>query len=95
MHNMIYLIGRINNEYEFKDNKVEMEISVPRAFKNEEGIYEVDIIPVRLFNTIAEHTAEYCKKGDLIGIKGRLQTLDNQLVVVADKISFLASNKTN
>ena len=51
---------------------------------------------------MAENTTEYCKKGDLVGIKGRLQNRsyeDEQgekkyiTEVIVDKISFLASKK--
>ena len=52
--------------------------------------------------TLANSTAEYCKKGDIIGVKGRLQTQlynkeDGSTVkitkVVAEKITFLSSKK--
>ena len=50
--------------------------------------------------TIAENTAEYCKKGDIVGVKGRLQTNNYEkedgskvfkLDVVAEKVTFLSS----
>jgi single-stranded DNA-binding protein len=45
---------------------------------------------------MANTTKEYCRKGDLIGIKGRLDSLwqNNRIVVVADKVTFLATKKT-
>ena len=50
---------------------------------------------------IATNTAEYCKKGDLVGIKGRLQTESYEkdgekkfsTSVIVDKVSFLATRK--
>ena len=51
---------------------------------------------------IAEHTCEYCKKGDIVGVKGRIQTSSYEtedgnkkyaMEVVAEKISFLSSKK--
>ncbi len=106
MHNLIYLIGRLAEEPEVKElddgKKVtNITLAVQRSFKNEEGIYETDFIRCTLWNGIATNTAEYCKKGDLVGIKGRLQTESYEkdgekrfnTSVVVDKVSFLASRK--
>ena len=41
-----------------------------------------------------ETTKEYCLKGDLIGIRGRLAKLENEnLKVIAEKITFMSSGK--
>lgn len=92
MHNMVYLIGRLNNELVMKGDTVEIELAVQRAFKNDDGIYETDFIPVKLSGQIALNTIEYIKKGDLVGIKGRIE-MNDTLKVVCDKISFLASKR--
>ena len=97
MHNQVYLIGRLvkDIEVEEKDNstKAIITIAVQRSYKNEEGIYESDLIPCILWNGVATHTKEYCEKGDLVGIKGRLQIVDEKIVAIADKITFLSSKK--
>lgn len=66
-------------------------LSVPRSFRNENGEYDSDVIPCKLWNSIAENTVEYCKQGDLIGVKGRLEMTDSGLQVIADKVTFLSS----
>ena len=75
-------------------------LAVPRSFKNSEGQYETDFISCVLWKGIAENTVEYCKKGDLVGIKGRIQSRNieideetkKQVVeVVAEKVTFLSS----
>lgn len=56
---------------------------------------------VFLWKGIAESTANYCKKGDLVGVKGRLQTreyeTDNEkrkvVELVAEKVTFLSGAK--
>ena len=107
MHNMVYLIGRLTENPEVKELENEMStmainLAVQRSYKNEEGIYDTDFIRCVLWNGIAEHTAEYCKKGDLVGIKGRLQNRKYEdsenntkyiTEVMVDKVSFLASKK--
>ncbi len=107
MHNMVYLIGRLTETPELKDldderQTLAINLAVQRSYKNEDAIYETDFIRCVLWNAIAEHTAEYCHKGDLVGIKGRIQNRSYEdedgnkkyiTEVIVDKISFLASKK--
>ena len=109
MHNIVYLIGRLTNTPEMKTyedgkEKLTINLAVQRSFKNDDGIYEVDYLRVILWNVLAAHTAEYCNKGDLVGIKGRIQTrsyeneegeLKYVTEIIADKISFLSSASKN
>ena len=48
-------------------------LAVPRSYKNKEGVYDTDFIDVTLWNAVGENTAEYCRKGDIVGVKARLQ----------------------
>lgn len=99
MHNMAYLIGKLTNNVELEHDddkdKAKITLAVVREFKNEEGVYETDYIEVELYGALATHTAEYCKKGDLVGIKGRIRNVNTEhgstTVIVADEISFLTS----
>ena len=106
MHNLVYLIGRlcedtVTKEYEDGKSMLTINLAVQRSFKNENGIYETDFIRCILWNGIAAHTSEYCKKGDLVGVKGRIQnrSYDDSgekkyiTEVIVDKVSFLASKK--
>lgn len=99
MLNQVIIVGRLVSkpivEYNQSERKVsEITLAVPRSFKNDEGIYDTDFIKCILWNTVAENTAEYCEKGDLIGVKGRLQCLGgSELQLVAEKVTFLATNK--
>ncbi len=107
MLNNIILLGRIAEEIKLEELENETKVArltlaVPRNYKNEEGIYETDFIDVVLFKSIAINTKEYCCKGDLVAIKGRIQTrnIENEngekrkiTEVVAEKVSFLASKK--
>ena len=83
-------------------NKVtNVTIAVPRSFKNINGEYDTDFVSCVLWKGIAESTANYCKKGDLVGVKGRLQTreyeTDNEkrkvVELVAEKVTFLSGAK--
>ena len=105
MLNQVVLVGRLTSDLEAKEledgKKVtNMTLAIPRSFKNAEGEYETDFVECTLWNNIAENTAEYCKKGDIVGVKGRLQTNNYEkedgskvfkLDVAAEKVTFLSS----
>ena len=94
MLNQIILVGRVQ-DIKQEQKKVIATLSVPQSFKNISGEYEVNIIDVSIYGTIAETTQEYAKKGDLIGVKGRLQRLekDKTLEVIAERVTFLSTRK--
>lgn len=85
MHNMIYLIGIVQEIKEVEENSAYLVLNVEYKDENNEDI--VSSFNCRLWNALATHTMEYLSNGDLVGIKGRLQ--DNEIII--DKVSFLAS----
>lgn len=100
--NKVILIGRICNDIELRyfENEVgvaTINVAVPRAFKNAKGEYETDFIKVVLYNQVAEVLNKNCKKGDLIGIDGRIQVRNYEYEgkprvdtsVVCEKITLL------
>lgn len=105
--NNVILVGRLTCEPEIvkiDDNKklTTIILAVNRNFKNADGIYETDFVRCILWNSVATNTTEYCHVGDVIGIKGRLQTSkyedENKKVhhvtdVIAERVTFLSSNK--
>ena len=88
MLNQFILVGRIS-----KIEQGKVMIALPRYYKNDEGIYDTDFVSVTIKGNIEENTREYCRKGDRIGIKGHISCLDNNLELVAEKLSFLSSGK--
>lgn len=98
MLNQIVVVGRLTQDLETKElengKKVAyITLAVPRSFKNADGEYETDFIPCTLFEGVASNTAEYCRKGDLIGIKGRVQSNEDKIELIAEKVTFLSSNE--
>ena len=102
MLNQIVMVGRLVQDPEIKELENGQRVSyitlaVPRSYKNADGIYETDFIPCMVWNNIADNAKEYCKKGDLLGIKGRIQTRQeedkNIIEIVAEKVTFLSSRK--
>ena len=99
MLNQVVIIGRLVEKPIVEENEngrklSEITLAVPRSFKNADGIYETDFIKCILWSCIAENTAEYCDKGDLISVKGRLECLGgSELQLIAEKVTFLTNNK--
>ena len=104
--NSVMLVGRLAHDIEVKtldDGKevTRLALAVNRNFKNTEGIYEVDYFDCILWDGLAKNTSLFCKKGDTVGIRGRLQTsyyekdeVKHKVVeVIAEKITFLSSKK--
>jgi len=93
MLNQVVLVGRIIKNID--DNDDFITIAVSRNYKNENGEYESDLIDVFIEGYIAEATKEYCHEGDLIGVRGLVQTsIENNVRctnIIANKISFLSS----
>lgn len=85
MLNQVTLIGRLTHEPIVKtteDGKKvsDIQIAVQRAFKNMEGLYETDFISCSLWQGSAEIIENYCKKGSMVAIRGRLQTKKLELI---------------
>ena len=88
MLNQVVVVGRI---YSIENG--ELVMAVPRSFKNENGENDTDYIEVRLSKSIEDNVSTYCEVGDLVGVKGRLESGINKMQVIAEKVTFLSSRK--
>lgn len=98
MMNHVEMVGRITKNVEIKTNKEGTEyaiitIAIPKSYKNTNGEYDTDFVPVTLWNRVAKNTAAYVKKGDLIGISGTVNSKDNKIYITAERVTFLSSKK--
>ena len=106
MLNQVVLVGRLTKNPEIVTSEqgkkmTTITLAVQRSFKNMDGLYETDFIRCILWNGVASSTNEYCHSGDIVGVKGRLQTRsyekDNEkkfvMEVIADKVTFLSSKR--
>lgn len=108
MLNNVVLVGRLTADPEIKEigeegKVVNFSVAVPRNYKNSDGEYETDFINCNVWNKIAENMHEYCHKGDIIGVKGNIQSSSYEdkdsnkrykLEVRAEKVTFLSSKKS-
>ena len=104
MLNQVVLVGRLVKDPELKETDkghktTRITLAVPRSYKNVNGEYDTDFISCRLWSGVAENTSLYCKKGDVVGVKGRIEVSsyekDNETKynteVIAEKVTFLSS----
>ena len=70
----------------------------------EETKIYLSLLPCVLWKGTAERTSKYCKKGDLVGIKGSLQsriydkedgTRQYVIEVIVEKVTFMSSKSDN
>ncbi|MDD6224486.1 MAG: single-stranded DNA-binding protein [bacterium] len=108
MLNQVILVGRIVRAPELRESESGKKLSfitlaVPRSFKNMSGQYDTDFIDCVLWDQVAASTVQYCHKGDIVGVKGRLQSrvVEKEtgnvslLTVVAEKVTFLTNKKSD
>jgi single-strand DNA-binding protein len=103
MINNVTLVGRLTKDVELRftpagKGVASGTLAVNRNFKNANGEQEADFINIVIWGKPAENTANFTKKGSLIGVTGRIQTRnyegqDGKRVyvteVVAEQVTFL------
>ena len=105
MINNVVLVGRMTRDAELRYTPSNVAVAtftlaVNRNRKNENGEREADFINCVIWRQAAENLSNWCKKGTLIGIVGRIQTrnYENQqgqrvyvTEVVAEQFQMLES----
>lgn len=108
MINQTVLTGRITRDLELRYTGtgtavLSFSIAVERPFKNAQGERETDFIDIVAWRKTAENIAQYFKKGDGIGVVGRIQTRNYEnnegrkvyvTEVVAENFDFPIQNKS-
>ncbi|WP_160724226.1 single-stranded DNA-binding protein [Bacillus sp. USDA818B3_A] len=104
MINQVTLVGRLTRDPELRKTTegtavTSITLAVNRNFRNHNGDFETDFVQCTLWRKAAENTCQYCRKGAVVGITGRLQSRnyegkDGKKVyvteVVAESIRFLS-----
>lgn len=105
MLNQVVIVGRLVRDPEVKETESGKKVSnitlaVPRAYKNADGEYDTDFVDCTLWNSVAQNTSEHCHKGDIVGVKGKIETEmyekdgENRksTSIIAEKVTFLSSS---
>lgn len=77
--NQVGLVGRLTKDPVLRtisENRVHTNfvIAINRNFKNYQGNIDADFVPCIAWGRLAERIVNYCGKGSLVGINGRLQS---------------------
>ena len=105
MLNQIVLVGRLTKDVEVKEGEngskyAVLSLAIPRSWKNAEGQYDTDFVECKAFESIATNTSEYCRQGDIVGVKGRIQSTveenengekTTKMEIIAERVTFLSS----
>lgn len=107
MINNVTLVGRLVAPPDLRKtpnnvSSLQGTLAVNRNFKNENGDREADFINFQAWRGTADVIAQYCSKGSLIGLTGRLQVRsyekDGQrryvTEVVAESVALLESRNS-
>jgi single-strand DNA-binding protein len=105
--NNVSLVGRLTRDVDLRYTSngkavANFNLAVNRPFKNANGEQEADFINGQVWGKPAENLANYMKKGNQIGLTGRINTRNYEnnegkrvyvTEVVADNVQFLESKK--
>ena len=109
MINRVVLVGRLTKDPELRYTPsgvavARFTLAVNRTFSNQQGERQADFINIVVWRKQAENTANFLRKGSLVGVVGRIQTgsYDGQdgkkvftVEVVAENVQFLEPKSAN
>lgn len=77
--NQVGLVGRLTRDpvlRTFSENRVQTNfiIAINRNYRNHQGNVDADFVTCIAWGRLAERIVNYCGKGSLVGVNGRLQT---------------------
>ena len=87
MLNQVAMVGKLVKE----PKKEELLLLVPRNYKNEDGLYDEDIFVIN--HKMTSIVEQNIHEGDLVGVKGKLETENNEIKIKAEKITFLKTKR--
>lgn len=107
MINNVVLVGRLAAAPDLRKtpsnvSALQGTLAVNRNFKNQNGEREADFINFQAWRGTADIIAEYCGKGSLIGITGRIQVRNYEkdgqrryvTEIVAENVTLLESRNS-
>ena len=77
MYNYVMLLGN------FKKKNDKYYMSITRPFRNSDGVFETDEIPITVPQVLTGAVEENCID-KYLGIKGRIRCTDEQVEIVAE-----------
>lgn len=105
MINQVTLVGRLTRDPEIRYTSegsavANITLAVSRNYRNKAGEIDADFVNCTLWRRTAENTANYCRKGSIVGVIGRIQSRHYEnsegkkvyvTEVVADSVRFMGT----
>ena len=106
--NSVQLTGRLTADPELKTTNsgievISFQIAVDRGFKDKDGNKATDFLPITAWRGTAAFIAKYFKKGDGIGVVGRIESRKYQdsdgknrtsYDIIAENVEFPLSKRS-
>ena len=76
------------------DNKNQSyrNIRIIRSYKNKDGRYLEDVIKCMMWTKNNKNSLFSYKSGSLVSIDGRIETVDNDVVIIVESMTLLCGN---
>lgn len=105
--NCCMFVGRMATDPDFRTTQngipnCNFRIAVQRSFKDASGQRQADFIACVAWRQNAEYVSRYCKKGDLVAVRGELQNRQYQAQdgtnryiteIIVDKVNVYGSSQ--
>lgn len=99
MINQIMLVGTLTktinkDSIKLRGDKTKfykLSLEVRRPFKNHSGIYDYDDVVIYYWDEIIKHQIKRLIKNQIIAVKGRVESNDNQMFLIGEKLTLMPS----
>lgn len=87
MLNQVILVGKLKKIYK-EDTQFYLMLEVEKDFRENDGILKIEKIKCSVWRGIADSIEDYYQPGQYLMIVGRLENINDELVVIGEKINF-------
>ena len=94
MINQVVLVGKIKGIEKDDSYKGNLYVEIERPFKDSYQ-REFDVIECSFWESLFKRIINNCKNGDLVAIRGRIETENNKYCVAVENVVLLNKSKDN
>lgn len=87
MLNQVILVGKLSKTIR-EETQIYLILEVEKDFRENDGILKVEKIKCGVWRGIADSVEDYYHPGQYLIVVGRLETINDQLIVIAEKLNF-------
>jgi single-stranded DNA-binding protein len=87
MLNQVILVGKLKKIYK-EETQYYLILEVEKDFRENDGILKIEKIKCGVWRGIADSVEDYYQPGQYLMIVGRLEVINDELIVIGEKINF-------